>query len=302
MFILFFSAFQSAHAQTPITLFNTQDGNYTIPLSRVTQLVNNYINLNNYRRVKIQVINNATHQPDHILVYLFSKKYQRFTITKINITPDYQAINIEKNYQLNAMDLSQQPSIQKHFPHCPLQSTQLLVIGPNNIHAQLAGALAVADAGKQAHLNTVKLLRSNATRKNILNYMRCPRLIGIYYVGDGNDNLISAIDGVIDTNDFKKYLKNQFHHTVTIAFSSAYGFQDPLKTTMTNDTQAQKYIASYDPLYTGFPDKTASCTMTAIIENPAQDINVAFQGCYAAYGSLGDHWGIAGDGSNYFGR
>ena len=87
-----------------------------------------------------------------------------------------------------------------------------------------------------------------------------------------------------------------------IVFSAADGFLDPLKTTMVDDVDAQKYIASTDPLYIGHADKTAACTMIAVIQNPNRDINTAFQGCYEAYGSPDDHWQIAGNGSNYFGK
>lgn len=290
-----------ARAETPITLLGSSHGNTEIPLARIDTLVHSYIPLTAYRAVKIQVIQNAAHKPDHILAYLFSKTQDTFSITKIDITSNYQAKNIISNYSLTPTDLSQQPGLQTHYPHCPNHRLQLLVIAPNTISAQQSAALAVATTGKQAHLVTMTLLKSQATRKNILNAMHCPNLRGVFFTGDGNMNLIGTVDGMINSDDFKKFLTKKFHHHVITIFSSADGFQNPLQNTMTTLVQAQKYVASEDPLYIGYADKTAACTMIAIISNPKRDINDALAGCAKAYGSPNDQWNIAGSGSNYFG-
>lgn len=185
---------------------------------------------------------------------------------------------------------------------CPDPSVQLLSIAPHaTIYAQQESALAVASAGIEAHLKTQTLLGLAATRQNILDYLSCPNLLGVFFDGDGNQTLISASDDVITSNELKTYFSGHFHYHTIFAFVSANGFQDPLETVMTQDLQAQKYIASQDVLYGGPTDKTAACTMIAMIENPTQEIQVSFLGCNQAFGAQ-DHWGIVGAGADYFGK
>lgn len=300
-FILLFALSGMAFASSDITLLETNAGNSDIPLTQISTLVNNVENVNLYRNVKLQVMKYGNGTPHYVLVYLFSKKINTFSITRIDVTTDYQAIKVTPHYQLQAQDIAAQPG-ENNPPVCPDTTTQLLVIGPNNRHSELEGALTVASAGKLAKLHTVKLLRGNATSQSILNYMSCPKLIGVYYVGDCNNSMISASDGVITSEIFSKQLLNQWGHKVTATFSCAFAFQDPLKNTIVNDLQAQKYMASTTPLYNGPADKTASCALTAIIENPARPISIAFNGCYQAYGKPQDNWDIAGDGSDFFGK
>lgn len=296
---IFFGGISCVNAD--MTLLNTNAGNSDISLTQLSTLVNNVENVNLYRNVKLQVIKHKNGSPNYVLVYLFSKNKNTFSITRIDITPDYQAIKVTPHYQLQTQDIAAQP-VENNAPVCPDANTQLLVIGPNNRHNELESALAVASAGKLERLNTVKLLRGNATSQSILNYMRCPKLMGVYYVGDCNNGMIGTNDGVITAAMFNQQLPNQWHHKTVITFSCAFAFQDPLNNTMVNTLQAQKYMASTTPLYNGPADKTASCTMTAIIENPARPISTAFDGCYEAYGKSQDNWEIAGDGSDFFGR
>lgn len=299
----FFANFTDA-AETNISLFGSKDGNYDVPIAQVTTLVQSVININLYRQVKIQVINNIHQKPDHILAYLYAKNTHALSVTRINITPAFQAIKITENYILTTNDLKQQPGFQSqnNYPVCPDITTQLLVISPETQHAELAGALAVADAGKSAGLKTVKLLRGMATRENILNYMSCPKLIGEYFDGSGNMQLISTIDGVITYQDLQNLFPKQFNFKVTTISAAAFGFNDPIKSVMINDVEAQQYIASKTALYIGTGDQTASCTMIGIIKNPSHDMSQVFSGCYIAFGSPEDQWGMDGQGSTHFGN
>ena len=232
--MLFFSGF--VFADTDITLLNTNAGNSDIPLTKISTLINNFLNINLYRDVKLQVIKHNDGTPNYVLVYLFSKKTNTFSITRIDVTADYQAIKITPHYQLQIQDIAAQPG-ENNAPVCPDENTQLLVIGPNNRHSELEGALTVASAGKLAGLHTVKLLRGNATSQSILNNMSCPKLIGVYYVGDCNNKMIGTNDGVITADMFNQQLPNQWHHKTVIAFSCAFAFQDPLNNTIVNTLQ-----------------------------------------------------------------
>lgn len=185
---------------------------------------------------------------------------------------------------------------------CPDKDVQLLSIAPNaDMYGQQESALEVASAGTYAQLKTQTLLGLAATRQNILNYLSCPNLLGVFFDGDGNQDLIGTTDGVITSDDFKTLFSGHFHYHTIFAFASANSFQEPLQNTMIHDIQAQKYIASNDAIYGGPADKTAACTMIALIENQNRDIDTSYLGCYQTFGQQ-DQWEVSGFGSKYFGK
>lgn len=287
-----------ANAGTEINLFDTNHSNATVPLTKITNIVKSYFDIDQYRAVKIQVINNAQNKPDHILVYLFSKKYHGFQVARLNINSEYQVSNVLLNYQLTSTDFSQQPGVGGAV--CPNQSIQFIAFAPNNNKLEQQITKTVADHAKINNLNTVLLTLDQATRQNYLNYMSCPKLVGNFYDGDADSGGITTVDGYISSDDIKTELAKKFRYKVTNIWLACEAYNDPMKSVMLNDAQSQKYAAGINDLLVGPSDEAAACTMNAAIDGKPE--TASFQVCYKKLDKPSDHWGFGGSGSDYFGK
>lgn len=290
----------TAFARTDINLFNTNHTNSTIPLTTVTNTVRSYFYIDQYRAVAVQVINNAQHNPDHILVYLFSKKYHRVDVARMDINANYQVINVIRHYQLTRFDFSQQPGVNANHAVCPDPSIQFIAFAPNNNDLEQNITKEVADNATAHHLKTILLTLDQATRENYLNYMSCPHLVGNFYDGDADPTLITTVDGVISASDIQTNLAKKFRYKVTNIWLACEAYNDPMKSVMLNDAESQKYAAGIDDLLIGPSDKVAACTMEAAMGGqPETD---SFQACYKKLDDPSDQWGFGGNGSDYFGQ
>lgn len=75
-------------------------------------------------------------------------------------------------------------------------------------------------------------------------------------------------------------------------------FNDPMKLAVINGANSQKYAAGLNDLQVGPSDETAFCTMQNAIDGTS--ISESFDFCYNTYDIKNDHWGLGGNGSDYF--
>ncbi|MDR3476473.1 MAG: hypothetical protein P4M14_00395 [Gammaproteobacteria bacterium] len=293
-----------AIAETTISFFNSKHHYANLSAEAIKQMVKNHIDVNQYKNVKVQIIYNADHQPDHILVYLFSKKFHHVDITKIAMTNNLHSNkSVVQHYQLNSADLAEQPGIEAKAAACPDPSVEFISFAPNNDSYEVAKAEDVASTAEAHHLKTIRLLRDNATRTNYLNYMSCPNLKGNFYDGDSNPEVIATADGVIYSKDIDQLLRNQFRFKVVNIWLACQAYNDPMKTSVMDTAQSQKYAAGINDLEIGPSDEAAACAMKAAIEG--KPITASFQDCYNTFDrpkdGWVDNWGFGGSGSDYFG-
>lgn len=287
------------NASPAISLFNSQQNLAEIPMDKITSLVTANFDITQYRNIKVQVIYNAKHQPDHVLVYLFSKAFHRVNVARININARYHGISVIKEYHLSAEDFAQQPGLAVSKAHCPDNSVEFIAFAPNDNDLEQNITIDVANAAEAHGLKTIRLLKTDATRTNYLNYMKCPRLKGNFYDGDANPELITTSDGTLSYTEINTQLANQFNYKVTNIWLACEAYNDPIKTSMLMTSQSQKYAAGINDLAIGPSDKAAACAMKAAMDN--KPMTAAFNDCYTQLDTKDDHWGFGGNGSEYFG-
>ena len=286
-------------AEPSIKLFSNKYGNAHVSMEKITQLVNRHFDVNQYRQVKVQVIYNEKQQPSHLLVYLFSKKFHHVEIARMNLDPSFNSISVINPYRLSQQDLAQQPGITINQAQCPDPSVEFIAFAPNDWDLEQNITIDVANAAEAHSLKTVRLLKEEATRTNYLNYMKCPQLKGNFYDGDADTEVIITVDGVISYEDINTELRNQFQYKVTNIWLACEAYNDPIKTSLLDIAQSQKYAAGINNLIVGPSDQAAACTMKAAFEG--KPMTTSFQACYAEYDTAEDQWGFGGKGSDFFG-
>lgn len=291
-------------AGTSVSLMKSKYDNSAIPLTYMTQLVKQNFDINQYGHVKTQLMYNAQQQVDHILVYLFSKKYHHFNIARMNVNSKLQVTSVEMKYQLSRSDYAQQPGISVNEAKCPDDSIEFIAFAAD-VYGDISKKVTkeVAEAAKAHSLKTVGLWKTKkATRENYLNYMSCPNLKGNFYNGYTNSDYsdqIATVDGVISYSDFDTLLNKKFRYKVTNIWVIDRGYNDPLKTSLIDVAQSQKYAAGIGELLVGPSDHTAACAMKAAMNG--EPMKAAFDACYLQYDSKEDQWGFGGNGADIFG-
>ena len=288
---------------TNITLYKSEFNNNDIPINKVNQLINKTVNIDLYRQVKVQVILNKAGKPDHILVFLFARQYHSFKVSRININSNYGFVSFIQNYQLTKEDIKQRPGMPS-LVACPDASIQFVSIAPNKVtpyRNDQQYAIEADAAAKAKGLHTVLLLGKDATSANWLDYMSCPKLEGNFYDGDATPSRVITTDnGYLTNKDFSTTLKGKFRLKVTNIWLACQAYNDPMKSAVINDAQAQKYAAGISNLLCGPSDKTAVCTMEKALNG--SKISASFSKCYKADDQPQDKWGLGGNGSDYFGQ
>lgn len=288
----------TVQAAPQITLLKSRNNNINISKTAIETIINNYVDISQYRSVKAQVMTDS-HNQTYILVYLFSKKYHKFDVIKISLDSRLRATAIIQNYKMTDQDFAQQPGITPAEAVCPNKSVQFISFAPNDDDFELGIAKAVANYAEKHKLKTVRLFVNKATRTNYLNYMACPKLVGNFYDGDANTESITTADGEISYGDIHDLLNKQFRYKVTNIWLACEAFNDPMKTTMLDTAESQKYAAGINDLLVGPSDKAAACAMKAAIDG--KPMTAAFQDCYNQFDDKDDIWGFEGAGSDYFG-
>jgi len=288
----------------PIRVIESKYFSPDIPTVNITNAIKKSFDLKRYSKISYQIIYNKKHQPDHIIVYLFSRSSRKLSFARMNITPQYDIKNIVLNYTLTEQDDDQQPGIKSDQAVCPNPATQILIFTTSKTTPIYTGityrmTLAVANYAKTKGLETVMLAGKDATRTNYLNYLTCPNLIANYYDGYGSNTHIDTIDGVISANDFEKLFNKQFKYRVVNIFTSSYAFEDPMQSTMIDTVQSQKFASGINDLTIGVSDVTGTCIMVNIIDG--QSITESVKHCVEDWENYDDQWGAGGKGSDYLG-
>ena len=266
---------------------------------KILRIVKENFSVKAYRQIRLQVIPDASkHQPDHVIVYLFSKQFHKVDIAKITLDAYYHLASLVKDYKLTEEDLAFQPGISLLAVKCPDPAVEFIAFAPNNIVDEQESTKSVAEAAERHSLKTVRLLLDEATRTNYLNYMACPKLKGNFYDGDADAEIITTVDGVISYQDFETLLNRQFQYKVTNIWLACEAYNDPMKTTLIETAEAQKYAAGINDLVVGPSDDAAACAMKKALDGAP--MTSSFFTCYRQYDTKEDQWGFGGRGSDYF--
>lgn len=290
----------SVYASPVIKLFPSKHNHLVVPTNKLLTDLKNKLDVNTYKKIAFQVIyDEKTREPDHVLVYLFSKKFHSFKIARMDVDKQFNLKQFSENYRLSSDDLAQQPGITASQATCPDQSIEFIAFAPNDDDFEQQITVGVAKVAKEHSLKTIELLKETATRSNYLNYMKCSKLKGNFYDGDANPEVITTVDGVVTYSDIKSELNNQFQYKVTNIWLACEAYNDPMKSTMLFTAQSQKYAAGINDLEVGPSDEAAACAMKDAISG--KPMTAAFQACYNQYDTKADQWGFGGDGSDVFG-
>ena len=283
---------------TEIKIFHSKYDKH-LSKNKVTELVKQMIPVEDYRKIAAQLIYNREMKPDHLLVFLFKKNFHSHLVNRIDVNEAMVPRKMQKNYKLTLDDYEQQPGISAAQAKCPDEDVAFIAFAPNDDDFEVGITKEVADHAEAHSLKTVRLLVEKATRENYLNYMACPKLKGNFYDGDANPDEITTYDGVLSHHDIETVLKNSFRFKVTNIWLACEAFNDPIKTSLINIAQSQKYAAGINDLLVGPSDRAAACAMKAAIDgNP---MKAAFETCYKEFDVEADHWGFDGLGNDIFG-
>lgn len=288
-----------AYAQTPITFLPTTNGlPQAEPIALLSKQIAQQFSLEDFRAIKAQLITTKSGIPDHVIVYLLSKNFHRVDVARMDLDRGYHVSGVHQPYHLSAEDNAQQPGGPLHEARCPDNEIAVIAFAPNDMELEQRITEEVAQSAEAHGLKTVRLLLKDATRKNYLDYMQCPKLVGNFYDGDANPEVITTVDGVLTVDDIQETLNNQFHYKVTNYWLACEAYNDPMQSTMLYTAQSQKYAAGINDLLVGPSDETAACAMKAAFDR--QPLTASFQDCYNKYDDREDQWGYGGDGADIF--
>lgn len=292
----FLSSIHTARSATPVEFMSEGSLVTSNAHDKVLEQLKGWIDVDSYASVKIQTFNSPQGAPDHLLIYLFSQTTHRVDFMKISIGSDYSFVSVIRDFDPST---DVESLFDQTVAVCPDTTTQVIVFAPNARAIEQSTAIDVAQASEAAGLKTVRLLRSDATTANYLNYMSCPNLIGNFYDGDANTGEIVTVDGVITSAQISSLLMGAFRGKVTNIWVACQAYNDPMLSSMVQDAQSQKYAAGINDLIVGPSDRTGDCAMKAAIQN--QPMTQAFQNCQKQSDIFLDHWGFGGVGSDQFG-
>jgi hypothetical protein len=293
---------------TPETSFRFLDSNYRgerFSEEKIVQSVRANFDVSAYREVRIAVMNGEGGLP-YIVVQLLSRKYHRVDVARINVDSKFDVLTVMKNYKMSPQDYRNQFKINS-LPTadlrlsalaCPNVKATFLTFAPNDDALEQSVSAEVTKSAKQHGHTVVALLIKNATHDNLIRYLKCPALKGVFYDGDANPNEITTYDGVLQAAEIIKLFK--FRNKVTHIWLACQAFNDPMLSTMITTAQAQKYAAGKNDLEIGPSDRAAACAMKAALDG--KPMTAAFWACYDAEDKATDEWGFDGHGSDLFGR
>lgn len=288
-----------AFAATPITVINSKYHHNGINDQPLIQVVKDHLPVDRYAYVRIQGITNKFHEPDHLLVYLHSKQSHKVELARLDIDKKLNFVAKQFPYRLQASDNAQQPGISVDKAKCPDNSIEFIAFAPNGwSDFEIKITKDVAKFAKSHGLKTVTLLDDKATRSSYLNYMSCPHLVGNFYDGDADPDLITTYDGELSAADINSKLLHSFDYKVTNIWLACQAYNDPMKTAMLDAAESQKYAAGVNNLKVGPSDYAAACAMKAAIKG--KPMKEAFDNCYSKKDDPEDIWGWGGNGANIF--
>jgi hypothetical protein len=235
-----------------------------------------------YTAIRIRFLYDLQNQPQALLVYLLSSQFKSLEITKINLTPQFTANSVIRNYQPTANDLSQSPSYVKKSKYvCPNDQVQFVIgnnfKGDESVESQVLYVFMVATRKgyHPALMDTNNPYSPKPTVEAYKNWMSCPNVKGFYNESHGSILGIMLEDDMLVASEIEDELKGKLKQDVTL-FDSCSTFNDPLLSAMINadKANAQQYMAGIVPLPFGPSEKTAACFWQAALNNAVMNKNL----------------------------
>jgi len=285
--------------EIPITLLSNAKHTYSVPINKIVDIVKQTIPMtpsSGYASAKVQVIYDNNHHPDYLLVYLLSAKTYQFSVTKIKINDKYQMISVTPSYHLQKNDFAQQPIARRARSACPDESVEFVAATPVSDYPTAKDAVDhVSEAAKAKGYSTVVLYDDDASIESYSNWLSCPKLKGFFNVGHGNSDGILLSDGVLSHDFFTNDIPKQLSEKTVVVFNSCEVDNDPLKSSVVEDADAQKYAGGVTELEIGPSESASKCFWDAAFKK--QPLTAALTNCNQKYDS-DDTFGIDGHGAD----
>lgn len=261
--------------------------------SEIANIVKKNVDLSgDIQKAKVQVIY-KDNKPSYLLVYLLSSKNYSLTITKIELNAKFKSTSVIKNYRLQKQDLQQQP---KKFSACPNEAVNFVSGTPaDEIPTAKAVIEQVTTMATENGYTAAKMLGDEASVENYIGWLSCPNLKGFYNVGHGNDSGILLADGFLSHEVFKTELNAKLAARTVVLFNSCEVVNDPLKSSITEDANAQKYAGGITTLWIGPSEKASQCFWAEAFKH--QEMSPALAYCAEKHDPT-DVWGIEGHGAD----
>lgn len=283
----------------PISLLAHSKNTTSVPINKVTTLVQKNISLTNaseYSKANVEVIFDRNNKPDYLLVYLLSAKTYHFSITKIKINENYEVISVTPNYVLQKNDYEQQKLLHATGPKCPDKSVEFVAATPVPSYPTAKDAVdTVYQQAKSSGYVAIELLGDDASVGNYENWLVCPKLKGFFNVGHGNSLEILLADGLLTHDNISTLIKNKLGEHALLLFNSCEVDNDPLKSSITEDADAQKYAGGITTLYIGPSEAASKCFWDAAFHKQA--LSVSLENCNNSLDPQ-DQFGISGHGAD----
>lgn len=263
------------------------------------QIARSNFDLAMYAQVRVAVMGEKDQR--YLLVQLLSKTTHGVDFVRVSIGTNAQVLETFRNYAITDQDFAGLKTLTPVEPRCPNNRLQFLVIAPfeaENDPVMQEVPAQVAAAARAKSLKVASLALGRATSVNVLNYLSCPKLKGVFYDGHSTPGLLYTFDGTIRAADIGRLLR--FRKKVTHIWVACKAFEDPMMSAMIAKAEAQKYAAGKNDILIGPSDRAAGCAMTAALDG--KPMTAAFQECYLKHDVQDDKWGFEGSGSDLFGQ
>ncbi|MBV8802915.1 MAG: hypothetical protein JO131_08155 [Gammaproteobacteria bacterium] len=282
--------------EIPVNLMGSATAMNSAPINIILDIVKQNIDLSSSSgnaKASVQVIY-KNKKPDYLLVYLFSAKNYSFTVTKIQLNENYQVQSIISNYQLQTEDDANQPTITA--PVCPDNSIEFVSSTPaDTITTAKAAVENVYNDALAHHYKAVKLLGAEATVASYQNWFACPNLKGFFNIGHGDKNEIVLADGYLKAKFFAGVEHGKLKEKAVVLFNSCQVDNPPLKPSIVESSDAQKYAGGVTNLLIGPSESASQCFWAKAFND--EGMTKAIEVCNQQY-DPSDQFGISGHGSD----
>jgi len=256
----------------PITVISDSKFS-TNSLSReyITNLVNetlaeHHVNLgrnSSFLSAKIQLITLVDKK--YLLVYLLNKKRFSFETVKIILDKKNHPSVVIRHYKLASEDFNNQSLSQIHENVCPDPSVTFVTASPmyqyfDNIKSVVDREYTTAkEQGYVPH----KLTDNQSTIANYLSWLSCPNLKAFAHIGHGSNSAILLTDGIFNVDAIKKNV--HLNKKTILSFNSCEVFNDPMKPTIIDEVQAQRFSGGISDLLIFGSTETYGCIFNQML-------------------------------------
>lgn len=280
-------------ADIPLTIINPIN---TAVNSKIIQLVKENVNLSSadYNSARIKIISRHANRYNYLLVFLLSAQTYSLSVTKIDINENFHVTSVTPHYHLQKQDL---PGLVVTNAECPNPNVEFIAATPLDSYPTAKAAIVGTSQKAQLYGYQVKtLLGDEATVANYLSYLNCPHLKGFYHIGHGDPDGIMLYDDVLSSDIIKEQLQKKLAEQVVVFFNSCEVFNNPLKDSLIQDADAQKYSGGISPLRIGPSELASRCFWESAFKHFPMAFSINF--CNKTQ-DVKDKFGIGGLGGNF---